>query len=199
MFHRLTGLMLALAAVSLIAAGCGDSKSSSTPSPKKSDASMESDTAMAKKDVMEKDTAMMEKDTMAKETAMTGGKQLPLTDPRKVVVTAGTSEFGTVLFDGDGQVFYVLDKDTDSSSTCYDDCATAWPPVLADGAPTAGAGARASLVGTSTRTDGTTQLTYGGRPLYYYAHEKAGQVLCHNVTDTSGLWQVIKPGGAAAA
>ena len=53
---------------------------------------------------------------------------------------------------------------------CYEGCAEAWPPVLTEGPPAA-AGVNAELLGTTTRTDGATQVTYGGHPLYFYAHE----------------------------
>jgi len=59
----------------------------------------------------------------------------------------------------------------------------------------AGSGVRASLLGTTRRRDGRRQVTYRGRPLYYYAHEGAGQVRCHNVDLNGGLWWVIGPDG----
>jgi len=127
-----------------------------------------------------------------------GGRQKPLTESRSVVVQAEDSEYGTVLFDGDGQVLYLFDADTSSSSTCYGECAEAWPPVLVDGAPRAGSGARGNLVGTTKRKDGSSQLTYAGKPMYYYAHERAGEVKCHNINLNGGLWLVVKPDGAPA-
>ena len=59
----------------------------------------------------------------------------------------------------------------------------------------AGKGARASLLGTIRRRDGRLQVTYRGRPLYYYAHEGAGEVRCHNVDLNGGLWWVIGADG----
>jgi Secreted repeat of unknown function len=55
--------------------------------------------------------------------------------------------------------------------------------VLTDGAPMPAQGAQADELGTTTRTDGTTQVTYAGRPLYYYAHEGKNQVRCHDVRE----------------
>jgi predicted lipoprotein with Yx(FWY)xxD motif len=46
------------------------------------------------------------------------------------------------------------------------------------------------------RDDGTTQVTYDGRPLYYYVDEGPGQVLCHNVDEFGGLWLAVQPSGA---
>ena len=114
------------------------------------------------------------------------------------VITTGDSEFGTILFDGDGQAIYIWEVEESSEAECYDSCADAWPPVLTDGAPTAGGDVDESLLGTTTRTDGSTQVTYNGHPLYYYAHEDAGEVKCHNISTHGGLWWVIQPSGVRA-
>jgi hypothetical protein len=53
--------------------------------------------------------------------------------------------------------------------------------------------------GTTQRRDGTTQVTYAGHPLYYYAHEGRGQVLCHDVVEFGGTWLVVTPTGEPAA
>jgi hypothetical protein len=65
--------------------------------------------------------------------------------------------------------------------------------------PTGSPGARAQHLGTTERTDVTTQVTYAGHPLYYSAHEGPGQVLCHNVREFGGLWLVVTPSGGPAA
>ena len=52
-----------------------------------------------------------------------------------------------------------------------------------------------SLLGTARRRDGRRQVTYAGKPLYYYAHEGPGEVLCHNVHLNGGLWWVLGPSG----
>jgi predicted lipoprotein with Yx(FWY)xxD motif len=88
---------------------------------------------------------------------------------------------------------YLFTKDTPKTSNCYDSCAAAWPPLLTDGAPTPGSGVDASLLGTTTRTDGSTQVTYNGWPLYYFANDKAAG-------DTTGegiqnVWYVVTPEG----
>jgi predicted lipoprotein with Yx(FWY)xxD motif len=59
-----------------------------------------------------------------------------------------------------------------------------------------GRGASRSLLGTTRRRDGTRQLTYAGRPLYYYAADPVGQVLCQNVREFGGLWLVVRGSGA---
>ena len=113
-------------------------------------------------------------------------------------VTTADSEFGVMLFDTGNQAIYLFDKETDGVPACYDDCAANWPPVLTDGAPQAAGQVRGDLLGTAPRSDGTTQVTYGGHPLYFYAHEDPGQVLCHDVDDYGGTWLVVTPEGTAA-
>lgn len=114
------------------------------------------------------------------------------------VITTGDSEFGTMLFDDKGQAIYIWEVEESTKPECYDDCAVAWPPVLTDGAPQATGGVNNELLGTTNRTDGTTQVTYNGHPLYYYAHEEAGEVKCHNISTHGGLWWVIQPSGVRA-
>jgi predicted lipoprotein with Yx(FWY)xxD motif len=104
-----------------------------------------------------------------------------------------------MLFDRKGQAIYLFDKETTRRSKCYGACATAWPPVLTDGHPRAAGAVRDGLLGTTKRTDGSSQVTYAGHPLYYYAHENPHQVLCHNVTEFGGRWLVVTPNGTPAA
>jgi predicted lipoprotein with Yx(FWY)xxD motif len=92
------------------------------------------------------------------------------------VGSASSSNFGTVLTGPNGKTLYTHAGDTATSSTCTDACATAWPPLATTGQPTAGAGVTGQL-GTETRADGTTQVTYDGLPLYYWQGDtKAGDV-----------------------
>src|SRR5919106_3847770 len=113
-------------------------------------------------------------------------------------VTAHASRFGKVLFDGSGRALYLFKRDKSSQSTCSGACAKAWPPFLTTKAPKAGAGARAGLLGTTKRADGTVQVTYAGHPLYYFSGDKKpGQINCQNVVNFGGLWLVVSPGGAA--
>jgi predicted lipoprotein with Yx(FWY)xxD motif len=114
-------------------------------------------------------------------------------------IKTADSQFGQVLFDGDEQAIYYFDKESGSKSECYGACADAWPPVLTEGAPQAGRGAQVGLLGTTQRNDGTTQVTYDGHPLYYYAHEGTGVVECHNVDEFGGLWLAVQPSGQAVS
>src|SRR5213592_3626772 len=98
------------------------------------------------------------------------------------MVTVRSSSFGSVLFDGRGFVLYGFTRDPRSRSVCTGTCASAWPPYLVKTRATAGPGVRAKLLGTTKRRDGKVQVTYAGRPLYYYVGDrKPGQILCQNV------------------
>ena len=110
-------------------------------------------------------------------------------------ITVSGSEFGPMVWGPKRQAIYVFQRDGFKRSRCYGACATAWPPVYTSGKPVAGKGARKSLLGTIRRRDGRLQVTYRGRPLYYYAHEGAGEVRCHNVNLNGGLWWVIGADG----
>jgi predicted lipoprotein with Yx(FWY)xxD motif len=112
-----------------------------------------------------------------------------------ITITTSDSDFGPMLFDRAGQAIYLFEKETTSRPDCYGDCAVAWPPVLTTGSPQATGAVRADLLGTVHRDDGSTQVTYGGHPLYFYAHESPGQVLCHDVVDYGGRWLVVTPDG----
>jgi predicted lipoprotein with Yx(FWY)xxD motif len=112
----------------------------------------------------------------------------------EAVVNLGQNDtLGSFLTDDKGMTLYLFTKDTPNTSNCYDKCATAWPPLLTSGDPVAGEGVDASLLGTTTRTDSTVQVTYNGWPLYYYEKDKApGDVVGQNVGD---VWFVISPEG----
>ena len=100
-----------------------------------------------------------------------------------------------MLFNAQRQAIYIFDNDTKAKSSCYGECATAWPPVFANGKPVAGRGVREELLGTTKRRNGRKQVTYKGQPLYYYAHEGPGEVLCHDVFLNGGYWWVVGPNG----
>jgi predicted lipoprotein with Yx(FWY)xxD motif len=127
------------------------------------------------------------------ETA-TGG--VPVTGAATVEVSE-SAEFGPILVDGEGMSLYLFTNDTQNSgtSTCADDCLAEWPPLLSDGDPVAGEGVDAAMLGTITRDDGTTQVTYNGWPLYYFADDTAPG-------DTNGqglgdVWFLVTPDGEA--
>ncbi len=111
-------------------------------------------------------------------------------------VTSQSSRFGRILFDGRGFVLYAFTRDPRGRSACSRACAAAWPPYTVGGTPRAGAGVKRALLGTTRRADGKLQVTYNGRPLYYYVGDRAPrQILCQNVSEFGGLWLVARPNG----
>ena len=111
-------------------------------------------------------------------------------------LTTRSSAYGTILFDGRGRALYAFTRDPRGRSVCSGACAAAWPPYIVKSRPAAGRGVRASLLGTTRRSDGKLQVTYAGRPLYYYVRDiRAGQVTCQNVFGFGGLWLVMRPNG----
>jgi predicted lipoprotein with Yx(FWY)xxD motif len=123
----------------------------------------------------------------------------PAPERRGTRVTLGDSQFGDMLFDANRQAIYIFENDRRNKTVCYGECAAAWPPVVTKGEPVAGKGVDERLLGTVERRDGTRQVTYAGQPLYFYAHEQPGEVLCHNVDLNGGFWWVIGPDGRRRA
>jgi predicted lipoprotein with Yx(FWY)xxD motif len=115
--------------------------------------------------------------------------------PRATVAVKGSS-FGRILFDGRGNVLYAFTRDTRQKSACAGACARRWPPYIVKARPRPGRGVSARRLGTTKRADGSLQVTYAGRPLYYYVGDrKPGQILCQNVTEFGGVWRVVRPTG----
>jgi predicted lipoprotein with Yx(FWY)xxD motif len=125
--------------------------------------------------------------------------------PSLTIATYKTPEDGTLISGASNRTLYVLKTDEKSTSaheklsTCYGGCAAVWPPVLASGTPAVAGKANASLLGLTTRRDGTKQVTYNGLPLYYYAADtKAGQATGNHLKDGFGLWVGMLPSGKLA-
>ena len=115
--------------------------------------------------------------------------------PTGRVITARTSQYGSILTDGTNRTIYLFTRDGSSASACYGPCAAAWPPVLTKASPSR-TGRLTAALGTTRRRDGTVQVTYGGHPLYYYIRDvKPGQILCQNVVEFGGTWLVVSPRG----
>jgi predicted lipoprotein with Yx(FWY)xxD motif len=114
----------------------------------------------------------------------------------QATLTVGPSSYGRVLFDGRGLVLYAFTRDPRGKSVCTGACAKAWPPYVVKTRPRAASGVKARLLGTTRRSNGSLQVTYAGRALYYYVGDRSkGQILCQNVTEFGGVWRVIRPTG----
>jgi predicted lipoprotein with Yx(FWY)xxD motif len=110
-----------------------------------------------------------------------------------LVKVTNNPTYGTYLTDSQGRALYRFTRDTiNTSSACYGQCATAWPPLLvSEGNPVAGAGVDGNLLGVLTRTDGTRQVMFNGMPLYYFAGDsRPGQL---NGQFRNNIWFIVKP------
>jgi len=113
-----------------------------------------------------------------------------------VVGTAATG-LGTVLVDGRGRTVYDFANDTGSRSTCDAECAMDWPPVAAPAIlPDRLPGVSARL-GTTTRADGSRQLTVAGHPVYTFSGDSGpGQTNGNGITLNGGRWNAVSPAGS---
>ena len=115
-------------------------------------------------------------------------------------VGVGNSSLGSILVNSTGRTLYLFKADVGTKSACTGACAAAWPPLLATGKPTAGAGVTGSKLGTSTRSGGKQQVTYNGHPLYLFVQDKKpGQTTGQGVTAFGAPWFALTPAGNQAS
>ena len=115
-----------------------------------------------------------------------------------MVISTKAGSAGTFLTDGSGRTVYLWVKDGTGSSACSGACAALWPPVTTSGSPTASGSAKASDLGTITRSDGAKQVTYDGHALYYYAGDSgAGQTNGQGTDSFGAKWWLIAPAGSS--
>ncbi len=104
-----------------------------------------------------------------------GGSSSPSTSSGSETISAtSVSGLGKVLVDSNGLTLYYDQAESGGTIACTGTCASAWPPLLLPSgvtAATAGSGVDASKLGTISRPDGSTQVTYGGMPLYLFASD----------------------------
>jgi predicted lipoprotein with Yx(FWY)xxD motif len=114
------------------------------------------------------------------------------------VLSTKSSSLGTFLVDSNGRALYLWDADHGSKSTCSGACAQAWPPLTTTATPKASGAVKASLLGTTKRADGTSEVTYAGHPLYTFAGDtQAGQTTGQGSNGFGAPWWVITPAGKA--
>ncbi len=171
---RVAGIA-ALATAAVVVAGCGSTSSSSsssasTPAPA---ASASSSTSSAT--------------TTTAAAALTG-----------VTIKTAKGSGGTYLAGPNGHALYLWVADMGDKSSCSGSCAKAWPPLVTKGKPAAGTGVDASDLGTTTRSDGTEQVTYKGHPLYYFiADTSAGSTKGQGTDGFGAKWWLVAPSGTA--
>ena len=134
-------------------------------------------------------------------SACAGGNVTTLSTPPTTVkgltLTIQHSPAGSILATGAGNTLYDFVPDTPTRSACLNDgCVFQWPPYVKSGPVEVGQGVNASLVGTLKRPDGSTQLSYGGHPLYTYNMDvEPGMVTGQAIDQDGGLWYVLNPKG----
>jgi predicted lipoprotein with Yx(FWY)xxD motif len=173
--HRLqrigyrVGAIAALIGISVAVAACGSSSSASTAASTGAAGSTASTTATA--------TAAAAKG---------------------VAIGTATGKDGTYLTGAGGRTLYLWVADSGGMSSCSGACAKAWPPLTTKGKPIAGSGVHAADIGTIKRSDGSTQVTYKGHPLYYFIEDKGKGSITGQGSDAFGAkWWLVSPAGAA--
>jgi predicted lipoprotein with Yx(FWY)xxD motif len=125
-----------------------------------------------------------------------GSGAAPSSPSTSATISVRGSSLGQILVDGSGKSLYLFEADSGTKSTCSGACAQAWPPLTTTGAPKAASTASPSLLGTTSRSDGTTQVTYSGHPLYYFVGDtKPGDTNGEGSTAFGAGWDVLSPAG----
>jgi predicted lipoprotein with Yx(FWY)xxD motif len=107
---------------------------------------------------------------------------------------------GPVLINSEGRTLYLFKADQGTKSACTGECAGFWPPLIANGKPSGGTGLNASLIGTTMRPEGSTQVTYKGHPLYLFSQDrKAGETNGQGVTKFGAAWFALNSAGNQAS
>ena len=113
--------------------------------------------------------------------------------PDRYTVNVSANKFlGNYLVNQSGFALYYFLDDADGrgDSTCYEDCATTWPPFFAEKIVLPES-LRSVDFSTITRTDGSKQTTFKGWPLYLSSRDGAEGDTFGN--GQKGLWHVIDP------
>ena len=114
-----------------------------------------------------------------------------------VVITVKHGKPGTILAAGPKRMtVYLFEGDKGSTSSCTGACASAWPPVTTTAAATGAGAVNAAMISTTTRPDGSKQVTYHGHPLYFFTQDKdAGDAYGQGVKAFGADWYVLAPSG----
>jgi predicted lipoprotein with Yx(FWY)xxD motif len=172
---RTIALLAVLAATALAAAGCGSSKSSKASNAANATPAYPSET-----------------------TATTSATTTPAGGSGTVIAVKHASKLGTILAAGPKKMtVYLFEGDKGAASSCAGACAAVWPPVTTSGAAVVHGAAMSADLGTIKRSDGTTQVTYKGHPLYFFAKDKdSGDAYGQGVHGFGSDWYVLKPSGS---
>jgi predicted lipoprotein with Yx(FWY)xxD motif len=131
-------------------------------------------------------------------SSTSGGTAMKQPTSVATVKTASAGGLGTILVDGQGRTIYLFQRDTGPTSTCSGACIANWPAVTTHGTPQAAGSVTAAKLGVTKRSDGTTQATYAGHPLYYYAGDSAaGDTNGQGLNAFGAAWYAMSPSGSA--
>ena len=130
-------------------------------------------------------------------SALTGLAMAASSPTKPATVKTRSNTLGTIIVDGKSRTLYLFEKDKNGKSKCSGACATNWPPLLTKGKPKASGSVKASKLGTTKRSDGTTQVTYGGHPLYTFIADKSkpGATKGEGVDAFGAEWYVVGTNG----
>lgn len=119
---------------------------------------------------------------------------------KATVSTAEQQPYGAYLVDSAGWSLYLFKADVQGKkSTCYNACAQVWPPLLTEGEPQVSQEAKEALLGTIERKNGSTQVTYNGWPLYYFAKDdEPGETKGQDIAGFGAEWYLVTPQGKPA-
>ncbi|MEV7185887.1 hypothetical protein [Kitasatospora sp. NPDC093102] len=176
--RTVTAMAAAVALITVVCGGCSNSKSTTTTeSPATAATSPGSPAATP---------------TSTENTSPAAGS----TGAGATVAAATVGKYQSILVDSQGKTLYLFEADTSPTSTCYDACATAWPPLLTTGTPTAGKGVDQAKLSTTARKDGKSQVVYNGHPLYYFAGDTAqGDTNGQGSPEFGAGWYVVNVAG----
>ena len=130
--------------------------------------------------------------------AFAGVTAIAATAPTQpATVKTRSVSLGKILVNGSSQTLYLFEKDKNGKSACPGTCATNWPPLLTKGKPKASGGVKVSLLGTTKRSDGTTQVTYNKHPLYRFKGDanKVGATKGQDLNAFGAKWYVVGTNG----
>jgi predicted lipoprotein with Yx(FWY)xxD motif len=116
---------------------------------------------------------------------------------KHAVVKTRHTDLGTFLVDARGRTLYLFKKDTGRRSRCSGACAVEWPPLITREKPEAEGSAKASLLSTTRRRNGSKQVLYNGHPLYRYAPDSVGETFGQGLSAFGARWYVVSPSGRA--
>jgi predicted lipoprotein with Yx(FWY)xxD motif len=113
-------------------------------------------------------------------------------------VSIRKTSLGMILVTANGHTLYLFAKDRNDKSACSGSCAQFWPPLVTRSKPTAGPGVKASLLGTTKRSNGSLQVTYNRHPVYGFLLDKsAGQTNGEGLLKFGAKWYALSAKGTA--